>query len=90
MRNGYIIDKLTSVEIQGIVKIGGKVLQIYEAVVYRENFKVSPFRKVIDILFASKQTYKDEKKDVMQLLVKLLMNSLFGEKLRRDMEEKFA
>ena len=28
MRNGYIIDTLTSVDIQEIVKIGGKVIQI--------------------------------------------------------------
>ena len=29
MRNGYIIDHLTSVDIQEIVKIGGKVIEIY-------------------------------------------------------------
>ena len=75
MRNGYIIDTLTSVDIQEIVKIGGKVIEIYEGVIYRENFKVSPFRKVIDKLFALRQKYKDENNDVMQLLVKLLVNS---------------
>ena len=32
MRNGYIIDTLTSVDIPGIVKIGGKVIEIYEGV----------------------------------------------------------
>ena len=53
MENGYIIDHLTSVDIQEIVKIGGKVIEIYEGVIYRENIKVSPFRKVIDNLFAS-------------------------------------
>ena len=90
MRNGYIIDTLTSVDIQEIVKIGGKVVQIYEGVIYRENFKVSPFRKVIDKLFALRQKYKDKNNDVMQLLVKLLMNSLYGENIRKDIEEKFA
>ena len=59
MRNGYIVDTLTSVDIQEIVKIGGKVIEIYEWVIYRENFKVSPFRKVIDKLFALRQKYKD-------------------------------
>ena len=58
MRNGHIIDTLTSVDIQEIVKIGGKLIQIYEGVIYRENFKVSPFRKVIDKLFALRQKYK--------------------------------
>ena len=43
MRNGYIIDTLTSVDIQEIVKLGGKVVEIFEGVIYRENFKVSPF-----------------------------------------------
>ena len=75
-RNGYIVDTLTSVDIQEIVKIGGKVVEIYEGVIYRENFKVSPFRKVIEKLFALRQKYKDEKNDLMQGLVKLIMNSL--------------
>ena len=90
MRNGYIIGYLTSVDIQEIVKIGGKVIEIYEGVIYRENFKVSPFRKIIDKFFALRQKYKDEGNDVMQLLVKLLMNSLYGENIRKDIEEKFA
>ena len=90
MRNGYIIDTLTSVDIQEIVKIGGKVIEIYEGVIYRENFKVSPFRKIINKLFALRQKYKDEGNEVMQLLVKILMNSLYGEQIRKDIEEKFA
>ena len=90
MRNGYVIDTLTSVDVQEIVKIGGRVIEIYEGVIYRENFKVSPFRKVIDKLFALRQKYKDEGNDVMQLLVKLLMNSLYGENIRKDIEEKFT
>ena len=90
MRNGYLVDTLTSVDIQEIVKIGGKVIQIYEGVIYKENFKVSPFRKVIDILFKLRQKYKDEGNEVMQLLVKLLMNSLSGEQIRKDIEKKFS
>ena len=34
MRNGYITQTLTSVDIQQIVKIGGRVIQIYEGVIY--------------------------------------------------------
>ena len=89
-RNGYIIDTLTSVDIQEIVKIGGKVIEIFEGVIYRENFKVSPFRKIIDELFALRLKYKDEGNDVMQFLVKLIMSSLYGENIRKDIEEKFA
>ena len=52
MRDGYITQVLTSVDIQEIVKIGGIIIQIYEGVIYRENFKISPFKKIIDELFA--------------------------------------
>ena len=34
MRIGYIIETLTSVDIQEIVKISGKVVKIYEGVIY--------------------------------------------------------
>ena len=51
---------------------------------------MSPFRKVIDKFFALRQKYKNEENDVMQLLVKLLMKSLYGENIRKDIEERFA
>ena len=63
MKNGYIINTLTSVDICEIVKRGGRVIEIYEGVIYRENFKISPFRKVKEKLFASRQKYKDEHND---------------------------
>ena len=33
MRNGYIIDTLTSVDIRKIVKLGGKAIRIYEGAI---------------------------------------------------------
>ena len=70
MRNGYIIDTLTNVDIQEIVKIGERVMEVYEGVVHREKFKIVAFRKVIYKLFALRQKCKDENNDVMQKLVK--------------------
>ena len=90
MRNGYIIDILTSVDICEIVKNGGKVIEIYEGVIYRENFTISPFRKVIENFFALRQKYKDEKNDLMQGLVKLIMNSLYGVQTRKDINESYS
>ena len=89
MRNGYAIDTLTSVDIQEIAKIGGEVNEIYEGVIYREIFKISPFKKVIDKLFELRQKYKDENNDVMQVLVKLIMNSLYGEQIIKDFDESY-
>ena len=90
MRNGYIIDTLTSVDFQEIVKNGGKVIEIYQGVIYRDNFKVSPFRKVIEKLFALRKKYKDEKNDLMQGLVKSIMNSLYGVQIRKDINESYS
>ena len=89
MRNGYITDTLTSVDIQEIVEIGGKVIEFYEGVIYRENFKTSPFRRVIEKLFALRQKYKDEHNDLMQGLVKLIMNSSYGVQIRKDINESY-
>ena len=50
---------------------------------------MSPFKKVIDELFELRQKYKDEINVVMLLLVKLIMNSLYGEQIRKDIEESY-
>ena len=63
------------------------MIEIYEGVIYRENFKISPFRKVIEKLFALGQNYENEKHDLMEVLVKLIMNSLYGVQIRRDIIE---
>ena len=89
MRNGYITQTLTSVDIQEIVKIDCKVIEIYEGVIYRENIKINLFEEVIDKLFALRQKYKDEGNEFIQLLVKLIMNALYGEFLRNDITESY-
>ena len=90
MRNGYIVGVLTSIDIQERVRIGGRVIEIYEGVIYRKNFEVAPFEKVIDKLFELRQKYKDENNYVMQILVKLIMKSLYGERIRIDIEESYS
>ena len=65
------------------------MIQIYEGVIYKGNFEISPFRKVLDKLFELRQLYKHEDNDVMQLLVKLITISLYGEQIRKDIEESY-
>ena len=88
MKNGYIFDTLT-VGICEIVEMGGNVIEFYDGVFYRENFRISSFRKVIEKLFALRQKYKDKKNDLMQGLVKLVMISLYGVEIRRDINESY-
>ena len=65
------------------------MIEIYEGVIYRENFNISPFRRVIEKLFALRQKCKDKKNDLMQGLIKLIMNSLHGVQIRRDINESY-
>ena len=44
---------------------------------------------MIDKLFEISQNYKDENNDVLQLLVKLIMISLCGEQVPKDIEESY-
>ena len=87
MRNGYIIETLTSVDLCEILKTGGKVIENYKGVIYREHFKISPFRTGIGRLFALRQKYKDGGNDLMQFLVKLIMNSLYGVQIQKDIDQ---
>ena len=89
MCNGYITHVSTSVDIQEIVKIGGKVIDIYEGVIYRKNYKINPFEKVICKMFALRQKFKKGNIEVLQLLVKLIMNALSEEFLRKDITESY-
>ena len=89
MRNGYINDTLTSVDNHESARIGGKVIELYEGVIHGENFKISPFKKVIKKLFALRKKYKDEKSDLMQGLVKVIMNSIYGVQIRIDINESY-
>ena len=50
---------------------------------------MSPFKKVIDKLFELRQKYEDKINDIMQLLVKLIMNGLYGEQIRYNIEENY-
>ncbi|ESO95271.1 hypothetical protein LOTGIDRAFT_175180 [Lottia gigantea] len=49
-RNGFCHDVLTSVDIQEIVKAGGRIIRILDGIVYEENFKTPPYRDYILIL----------------------------------------
>ena len=66
------------------------MIEIYEELLYRENFKISFFRKAIEKLFALWQKYKDEHKDLMQGSVKLIMNSLYAAQTRKDFNESYC
>ena len=62
-------------------------MEIYEGVLYPENLRTSPFRKAFEKLFALRQNCKDEHNDLIQGLVKLIMNNLYGAQIKKDTNE---
>ena len=87
MRNGYIIDTFTSGDAQEKVNLGGKVMKMCKGSTYKENCESSLIRRGIEILFNSRIKYKEEGNDIMQTLVKILMNSLNDENYGRDITD---
>ena len=65
------------------------MIEIYEGSIFGEIFRTSLFKKVIDNLFEIRHKHKDENNHIMQLLVKLIMNSLYGEQIGKDTEESY-
>ena len=60
MTNSYNLDTLTSVDIFEIDKMDGKVIGIYEVVIYGKNIKISPLKKIKKIV-CLKTNFKDKK-----------------------------
>ena len=51
--------------------------------------KKSPFRKVIEKLLALRQKHKDERNDLLHVLVILLLNASYGVQDRKDNNELY-
>ena len=65
------------------------MIEIYAEKNFRRNFKITLFRKVIEKLFALRQNYKDEHNELMQGLVKIIMNSLYGVQIRKAIDQSY-
>ena len=85
MRNGFTVDMLTSVDIQEIVEMCGKVIRTYQGVIYPENFKKISFLKNYREFIQIKSKIHKQKNNLMQGLVKLNIYSLYGVQKREDL-----
>ena len=63
MRNGFIIDTLTSVDIQEIVKIGGKVIRVTKVLIIEETLRHHHLEKVYKSYLLSEKYMKTKKND---------------------------
>ena len=69
MRNGKIIDTLTSVDIVGIVKFGGVILEVFEGF-FCHNLEYNPYREFVTDMFDKRYLFKSQGKDLLQNLAK--------------------
>ena len=61
MRNGIIIDTLTSVDVVEIVKCGGVILEAYEAF-FCHNFEYNPYTEFVTDMFEKRYVFKSQGK----------------------------
>ena len=86
---GYLIHNLTSVDNKEIIRIGGKLIKRFEEVIFKEDSRVNNFPRVLDKKFELRKSYKERNDEVIKFLVELLMNSLYGEQIGKDIEDEY-
>ena len=88
MRNGIIIDTLTSVDIVEIVKYGGDILDIYEGF-FCHNLEFNPYTEFVTDMFEKRDLFKSQGKDLLQNLAKKIGLSVYGGNIRKDINEEY-
>ena len=69
MKNGIIIDTLTSVDIFEINKCGGVILEIYEGF-FCHNLNFNPYTEFVTDMFEKRDLFKSKGKHLLQNLAK--------------------
>ncbi len=87
-RNGHIIQHLTSVDIEQIVRIGGIILEFFEGFICH-NLDNSPFTECVHDLIKKRNEYKNQGKNILQLMAKDSVNGIFGGCIRQDITENY-
>ena len=88
MRNGIIIDTLTSVDIFEIVKCGGVILEVYEGF-FCHNLNFNPYTEFVTDMFEKRDMFNSQGKDLLQNLAKKNGLSVYGGNIRKDINEEY-
>ena len=59
MRNGIVVDTLTSIDIVEIVKPGGVVLDVYEGF-FCHNLEFNPYTEFVTDMFEKRDLFKSQ------------------------------
>ena len=88
MRNGIVIDTLTSVDNVEIVKCGGVILEIFEGF-FCHNLNFNPYTESVTDMFKKRDLFKSQGKDLLQNLAKKIGLSVYGGNHRKDINEEY-
>ena len=88
MRDGIIIDTLTSVDIVEIVKYGGIILEVFEGI-FCHILKFNPYTEFVTDMFQKGDLFKSQGKDLLQNLAKKIGLSVYGGNIRKDINEEY-
>ena len=88
MRNGIIIDILTSIHIVEIVKCGGVILEIYEGF-FCHNLNFNPYTEFVTDMFEKRDLFKSQGKELLQNLAKKIGSSGYRGNIRKDINEEY-
>ena len=88
MRNGIIIDTLTSVDIIEIVKCGGVILEVFEGF-FCHNLEFNPYTDFVTNMFEKRDLFESQGEELLQNLVKKIGLSVYGGNIRKDINEEY-
>ena len=88
MRNGIIIDTLTSIDIVEIVKYGVIILEVYEGF-FCHNLEFNPHTEFVTDMFEKRDLFKSQGKDLLQNLGTKIGLSVYGGNIRKDINEEY-
>ena len=87
-RNGYIRQHLTSIDIEGIVRVGGVITEFFEGFIC-DNLGYNPFEKFVLDMTAKRNRYQKEKRNILQTQAKKVSNTIYGYTKRSDIEDVY-
>ena len=88
MKNGRILDTLTSVDIVEIVFYGGIFLEVYEGF-FCHNLECNSYTEFVTDMFVKRDMFKSQRKDLLQNLAKGSGISVYGGNFRKDKKEEY-
>ena len=86
-RNGEIIDHVTSIDLEEIVRVGGRVLKFFEGFIC-DQLEYSPFYEIINDLNNMRNKYKKDGLEILQKMCKQIMLAIYGACIRKDIDIK--